>query len=96
MIFLKLLDIAKRWQVKEPKDRADLHEQYRQTFGTDAGKVVLADICKRNFVFGSAFHPNAHEAAHNEGRRFLALSILTFVNKHPDEVTHDDSGSAGT
>jgi hypothetical protein len=87
--FKAIWDRANRWRIKEPQDKLDIHGKYREVFGTASGEVVLADICKRNFVFSSAFHPNPHESAHNEGRRVAALSILLFVNKDQNELIHE-------
>lgn len=89
--FKKLIDRARQWQIKEPKDKVAIHQKYREVFDSPSGEVVLADICKRNFVFGSAFHPNPYEAAHNEGRRATALSILLFLNKDQNELIPDET-----
>lgn len=90
----KLLGLAKGNRIREANDLVQLHRQYCAVFGTEDGQAVLADICKRNFVFDSAFSMNPQELASNEGRRYAVLSILRFLEKNENELNKSNETTA--
>jgi len=57
-----------------------LHKQYLDTFGTPAGRVVLADICRRGGLMQSTFNADPMRAAYGEGMRDLALYIHNMLD----------------
>lgn len=62
--------------------RVEVHEDYQTVFNSVQGQRVLLHICKVGFVTKSTFVAgDPHHTAMNEGRRNLALSILSFVHK---------------
>ena len=62
-------------------------EDYRHVFDGDAGKRVLADICRRNHVAQSSFAPGAPDVtAFQEGRRRAALEIIEAINRDPEVI----------
>tara|TARA_R100000808_G_C2112863_1_gene126426 strand:+ start:595 stop:852 length:258 start_codon:yes stop_codon:yes gene_type:complete len=74
--------------VRQGKDIVKLQEQYKSVFESKDGQVVLAHICKVGYVLDSTFVPgDSHGSAHNEGMRRLALSILKFLKKKPEDFS---------
>jgi hypothetical protein len=53
---------------------------YQQTFRTEAGEVVLADLEKR-FQRRSSFAADAYMTAFREGQRDVYLMILNFIEQ---------------
>ena len=67
--------------------RKVLLDTFIRVFSTDDGKVVLAQICKENFIFDTTFvKGDPQQTALNEGRRQVAIGLLKFVNKNPDTL----------
>lgn len=89
--FLELYQWWKRNRVKDQQGVLDLHQKYRNVFGTPAGRDVLASICKNNFVWDSTFVPgDPYKTALREGQRYGALSILLYIEKEQQELTRND------
>jgi hypothetical protein len=67
--------------------RKEIQKLYKQVFGTDEGKKVLAHLMRNGFIAKSTFVAgDPHQSAMNEGSRRVVLSILTFMNKNEDEM----------
>jgi len=63
---------------------ARLQDAYRAVFDetNPQSQIVLADLCKRGFVFDSTFvRGDAHETSLNEGARRLILSVIRFIHR---------------
>ncbi len=60
---------------------------YRQVFSTEAGKVVLNDLCKAACVSTSAFSVNnQHQTAYDNGARDLVLGILRKIHRSDEDL----------
>jgi hypothetical protein len=69
------------------EDRIQVHGAYERLFSTDDGKIVLQHLMKHGFVFESTFVAgDPHKTALNEGSRRLAISILKYAKKTPQEM----------
>jgi hypothetical protein len=65
--------------------RALLLEDYRNTFGTEAGQRVLADLLRRHQVMDSTYVAgDPMGTAYSEGKRRVALEIIEMINADPD------------
>lgn len=60
-----------------------MRQAYRDTFLSDSGKVVLADIAQRGLLHTVSFTGAAPGTDFNEGKRALALEILQLLNPNP-------------
>ena len=61
--------------------RKQLKQDYESTFGSDAGKRVLADLCGRHFIFSSTLMPGDPYHTHtNEGRRSVVVDIINYLS----------------
>ena len=61
--------------------KKQLKADYETTFGTDAGKRVLADLCGRHFVFSSAMVPgDPYHTHYNDGRRSVVTDLMSFLS----------------
>lgn len=60
-----------------------VHAQYRALAGQ---KALMADIALRGGVYTAEFVADPRQAAVNEGRRAIALEILTLAGTEPDEL----------
>lgn len=49
-------------------------------------KALLADIARRGGIYSAEFVPDQRKADWMEGRRALALEILTLARTDPDEL----------
>src|SRR3546814_5188993 len=66
---------------REPMER---YRDFRAVFGTDAGQRVLQDIMGFGNMFrGSCMGEQSHVTYKYEGRRELALMILTTYTREP-------------
>lgn len=66
---------------RQPMDR---YRDFRAVFGTDAGQRVLQDIMGFGNMFrGSCMGEQSHVTYKYEGRRELALMILTTYTREP-------------
>jgi hypothetical protein len=65
---------------------AVLVDAYRQVFGGERGKVVLADILRRGGLMARTYAPGepTDAAIFREGRRSLALELVEMVNRDPE------------
>lgn len=62
----------------------DRYRDFRAVFGTEAGQRVLEDIMGFGNVFrGTAMGESSHLTYKHEGRRELALLILTTYTREP-------------
>lgn len=82
----------RRNEAPKTNEQAALEEaqrllDYRQTFGTDHGKRVLADILRRARVVQSSYAgADTHATAFAEGRRRVGLEIIETINRDPEAV----------
>ena len=67
---------------KDRKRRAT----YKEVFSTEAGREVLEDLMKNNFLWTSTQTSDSHETAYNEGRRSVILAILNYVSLDADRI----------
>lgn len=58
---------------------------YREVFGSDAGKIVLADLSKYCHVMKSTYGEDSH-TAFREGQRSVALRILQILEMNEREI----------
>lgn len=77
---------AKMGQAEVAQEQAALAQAYRQTFATEQGRLVLADVLRRAGLMQSSFATDPHLTAFREGRRRLALEIVEAINRDPDAV----------
>jgi hypothetical protein len=69
----KLLDLI--------RNKSRVNEAYKSVFTTPEGEIVLAHLCKVNFVFTTTFvKGDPYQTALHEGQRRLTLSILRQLN----------------
>lgn len=59
---------------------------YKEIFGSVAGKKVLYDMMKAGNMLQSSFDKDPHEMAFNEGQRNMVLRILTLLKTDPMEL----------
>jgi len=67
---------------KDRKRRAT----YKEVFSTEAGREVLEDLMKNNFIWNSTITSDLQETAYNEGRRSVVLAILNSVSLDADRI----------
>jgi hypothetical protein len=67
---------------KDRKRRAT----YKEVFSTEAGREVLEDLMKNNFIWNSTITSDLQETAYNEGRRSVVLAILNYVSLDADRI----------
>lgn len=70
----------------KPLERLQLKRDYKETFGTEHGKRVLAHILKVAGLTRPRFDTNIEQTRINEGERRLAMSIYRFVHSSEDEL----------
>jgi len=61
------------------KQLEELKLNYRRTFNTDDGQVVLEDLKKRFAFETTTFSDNPYQSAFNEGQRSAVLSIVRML-----------------
>jgi len=65
----------------------ELKLNYRRTFNTEDGKVVLEDLKKRCSFYQTTHQPgDPHESAFLEGQRYAVLMILNLMNETKQEM----------
>lgn len=64
-------------------DLERIRKAYRDTFSSEHGKVVLADIAQRGLLHTVSFTGAASGTDFNEGKRALALEIIHLLNPNP-------------
>lgn len=63
------------------------HESYAAIFDTPDGKRVLMHIAKVGNLTGTSFVAgDPSQTAFKEGQRHLALSILKFIGRDPNQI----------
>jgi|TARA_R100001530_G_scaffold15914_1_gene14083 hypothetical protein len=67
---------------KDRKRRAT----YKEVFSTEAGREVLEDLMKNNFIWNSTITSDLQETSYNEGRRSVVLAILNYVSLDADRI----------
>lgn len=78
-----LLDRFKRAHARQEAMR----QAYQDTFGSDAGRLVLHDILSRGGLLEtSQVGGDSHTTAFREGRRAIALEIINNLRWTPAEV----------
>ena len=75
---------AKMTAEQRAAQQAALAQAYRQTFATEQGRAVLADILRRAGLTQSSYAGDPHETAFREGRRRVGLEIVEAINRDPD------------
>ena len=64
----------------------ELKLNYRRTFESDDGKVVLEDLKKRWSFYQTTHQPgDPHESAFLEGQRYAVLSIINLMSNNKGE-----------
>jgi len=64
----------------------ELKLNYRRTFESDDGKVVLEDLKKRCSFYQTTHQPgDPHESAFLEGQRYAVLSIINLMSNNKGE-----------
>ena len=64
----------------------ELKLNYRRTFESDDGKVVLEDLKKRCSFYQTTHQPgDPQEAAFLEGQRYAVLSIINLMSNNKGE-----------
>jgi len=79
------------WAQLRGRDRTTERQQlvmdYRQVFGSEAGRRVLGDILQSVGVMQTSFGPDGAAAvAFREGRRRVGLEIIQTINVNPDAI----------
>jgi hypothetical protein len=65
----------------------ELKLNYRRTFESDDGKVVLEDLKKRCSFYQTTHQPgDPHESAFLEGQRYAVLMILNLMKETKQEM----------
>lgn len=59
---------------------------YRMTFNSEAGRRVLADLCKRHGVFALATNFEPHQVLYWKGQADVILEILGYMDMKPEDV----------
>lgn len=72
-------DDAHREELTTLKRIQKLKENYRSTFATPEGTATLHDIVRRAGVYSTSFTHDPHATAFREGRRALALEIMSML-----------------
>lgn len=68
------------------QQEAALVAAYREAFGGERGRMVLADILRRGGIAARGYNPGepGDLMFFREGRRSLALEVVEMVNRDPD------------
>lgn len=78
----KEIEAAKVW-----KKRIELKRQYMKVLtDTPDGRDVLHDILRAAMFSSNCFDANPNVAAYNEGKRFVALHILSRLRMNNEEA----------
>ena len=62
------------------RKKFDLAVHYRNTFSTESGRIVLADLVKNSGIMSSSFDEDSRRHAFNEGNREPVRRILQLLN----------------
>ena len=67
---------------QQNKKLKELISNYKTTFNTDTGKIVLDDLKKRSHFFNTThIKGDSHESAFFEGQRSLVVFIESLLNQ---------------
>jgi len=72
---------------KEKRRRAT----YKEVFNSEAGKEVLHDIMRHNYIFNSTHSSDPMEMTFNEGRRAVVLAIMHNLQISPTELMEEQA-----
>ena len=64
---------------------------YKEVFTSEAGKEVLHDIMRNNYVLNTTQSSDALETTFNEGRRAVVLAMMHNIQKSPAELLEDQA-----
>lgn len=68
----------------------ELKLNYRRTFESDDGKVVLEDLKKRCSFYQTTHQPgDPYESAFLEGQRFVMLTIINFIETNKKDISNE-------
>ena len=68
--------------MQDNKKLKELISNYKTTFNTDAGKMVLEDLKKRSHFYNTTHvKGDSHESAFYEGQRSLVVFIENLLTK---------------
>ena len=81
-------------QEKSPEELAEqqfneiqqLKKDYLNTFGSEAGKKVLADLEKKCFIHQTTFSSAEGRTLFNEGMRFVAVNIKNMLSMNMETL----------
>ena len=66
---------------QQNKKLKELVSNYKTTFNTDTGKIVLEDLKKRSHFYSTSHvKGDSHESAYYEGQRSLVVFIESLLN----------------
>ena len=68
---------------RQPYNLDRMRLEYRKSFLSDSGRIVLADIAQRGLLHTVSFTGTAPGTDFNEGKRALALEIVQLLNPNP-------------
>lgn len=93
--FRQRLGLYVQFRAREREDLIAWQQRYKEVFGTESGALVLADICKRNYVFDSTYAVvgGSNLTELHEGQRRAALSILRFVDRDTKDLIQNDENT---
>lgn len=70
--------LQKRKEVLEERERHQLETDLREVMGTPSGRRLYWHIlANEGLLFSSSFHPSGSETAFAEGKRAVAISLMT-------------------
>lgn len=72
---------------KQLAELSNLKQAYCDTFGTPAGKKVMADLENLCFIDRTTFDLNPGAFARNEGMRLVVVHLKNMINMDLEELT---------
>lgn len=67
-------------------EKLKLDRAYKRVFGSEDGKLVLADLLKYSKMFDTTYNGSDTQMAMHEGRRQTALRILGHIKLSPEDA----------
>ena len=66
-------------------ERSAIHDDCQAIFNTDSGQRVLKHLIKSQYVIDPIYNigQTCCDTANRDGRRFVVLSLIKFINKDP-------------
>jgi len=83
-----MLDLIKE-EYEALKQRLAIKQQYAHVFETPEGQLVLHDILRMAGLASNGFDANPNTMAYNEGRRAVALHILSRLRLENERAAAD-------